>query len=202
MKVIPKLPPIVWQVILFEAALFSLAWVLGWAFDLPGPGGARLTWHGLWLGVLATLPLVIAMAWSLRSTLGPFARLRQKVDELIMPMFKNCSHLHFAMIALVAGLGEEALFRGVIQPGAAKFSGPVTAIALTSLLFGLAHYITPFYALVAALIGAYLGTLVMMTGNLLEPIVVHALYDFIALESLAHDYRRRQRSGEVVVEEV
>jgi membrane protease YdiL (CAAX protease family) len=35
--------------------------------------------------------------------------------------------------------------------------------------------------IVATVIGAYLGVLWLWTGNLMTPIVVHALYDFVAL---------------------
>jgi membrane protease YdiL (CAAX protease family) len=51
-------------------------------------------------------------------------------------------------------------------------------------LFGLLHPITPTYAVLAALMGAYLGGVWLASGNLLVPIVAHALYDFIALAYL------------------
>jgi len=37
------------------------------------------------------------------------------------------------------------------------------------------------YALLAGVVGLYLGGLYLLTGNLLVPIVVHALYDVVAL---------------------
>jgi membrane protease YdiL (CAAX protease family) len=37
------------------------------------------------------------------------------------------------------------------------------------------------YAILAALIGLYLGLLLIWTGSLLAPAVAHGLYDFIAL---------------------
>jgi membrane protease YdiL (CAAX protease family) len=48
-------------------------------------------------------------------------------------------------------------------------------------LFGLLHLVTPTYAVLAALMGGYLGWLYVRTGNLLVAIIVHALYDFFAL---------------------
>jgi membrane protease YdiL (CAAX protease family) len=43
--------------------------------------------------------------------------------------------------------------------------------------------------------GVYLGTLFLVQGNLLAPIVTHALYDFVALVWVAHRYRSlRQHS--------
>jgi len=59
---------------------------------------------------------------------------------------------------------------------------------LASVLFGVVHSITPTYAVVAALVGAYLGWLWLWRDNLLAPIVTHAVYDFVALAYLT---RRR-----------
>ena len=90
-------------------------------------------------------------------------------------------------MALLAGVGEEALFRGVIQPALAAHLPAWAAIAHRHrLLFGLAHWVTPTYAILAGIVGAYLGWLLLrLSGNLLVPIVAHALYDVVALAVLA-----------------
>ena len=85
------------------------------------------------------------------------------------------------MISLLAGLCEESLFRGVIQAKLAGSVGPMPAIILASLLFGLCHFVNWAYAIVAAAIGFYFGLIWQFTGNLLPPITTHALYDFAAL---------------------
>jgi uncharacterized protein len=59
-----------------------------------------------------------------------------------------------------------------------------TAIALTAALFGVAHWLTPTYAVLAGLVGAYLGWTLAASDNLLVPIVAHGLYDLIALAVL------------------
>ena len=95
------------------------------------------------------------------------------------------------LISLFAGAGEEMLFRGLIQAGLDEWmTGPAgawIALAVASLLFGLAHMVSATYAVVAALIGAYLGALLIATDNLLAPIVAHGLYDFVALIYLVRD---------------
>jgi membrane protease YdiL (CAAX protease family) len=55
------------------------------------------------------------------------------------------------------------------------------ALLLAAALFGVLHFITPAYAVLAGLLGLYMGVLYLVTGNLLVPIVVHSLYDFVAL---------------------
>ncbi len=184
-------PGIVWQAIFFESGILLLAWLLASIFDLPGPYGIRITWPGLFWGVAATAPPLIAMIWSMRTSAPSIARLRAHVERDIVPLFDGCSPAHFALIAILAGLGEEALFRGVIQSGAAGILGTTGAIVVAGILFGLCHPITPLYASLAALIGIYLGALYAATGELLAPVLTHALYDFIALMTLV----RARRDG-------
>jgi len=59
------------------------------------------------------------------------------------------------------------------------------SLLLAAVLFGLLHFITPTYAVLAGLIGLYLGALWLATGNLLTPIVTHGTYDLLALVYLA-----------------
>ena len=47
------------------------------------------------------------------------------------------------------------------------------------------HPVSPMYAVLAGLAGAYFGALIVLTGNLLAPIVAHGGYDFVALLVLA-----------------
>ncbi len=81
----------------------------------------------------------------------------------------------------MAGICEEALFRGAIQGSLAEHIGGVLALVLATGLFGAVHLITWTYAIIATFIGAYLGLLWICTGNLLAPMVTHAAYDFAAL---------------------
>jgi membrane protease YdiL (CAAX protease family) len=67
------------------------------------------------------------------------------------------------------------------------------------MIFALLHWITPVYGLVAGLLGGYLG-FTMDLGperNLTVPLLVHALYDFLALQAVASLWRQAeiQRAG-------
>jgi membrane protease YdiL (CAAX protease family) len=186
---------IVVQAVLFEGSLLALAVVLGWLFRAPPLQRLHLTWSGLFAGIVATAPLVLAMLWSLRTRVKTFARLRRQIDDTIVPLFAECDDGHLMLIAVLAGLGEEILFRGLMQPGLAETFGPLPAIIVTSVIFGMLHLITPIYALLATLIGGYCGWLAVASDNLLVPIIVHALYDFIALEVLVRRLRSRLVAG-------
>jgi len=111
------------------------------------------------------------------------------VDEQVTPLFDGASVLEFALIALAAGVGEELLFRGLMQVLIAEWCGPPTgvvlAIGLTSVVFALLHALSPAYATLAFGMSVYLGLLQHYSGNILAPVVTHAAYDFAALWWLA-----------------
>ncbi len=136
-------------------------------------------------GVLATVPLLVLLWACVFLPIRPLQDLLRFVEEHLIPWMRNCRLAEMALIAALAGLGEEMLFRGVLQPALADWlggpAGPWIACAVAALVFGLIHWLTTTYAVLASLIGLYLGWLWLATGNLLVPIAAHALYDFVAL---------------------
>ena len=106
-------------------------------------------------------------------------------------MFGKWTTLQLFTISLIAGISEEALFRGAIQGSLADRMGIVVALILASGLFGACHLLTWTYATIAFLIGVYLGWLWIWTGNLLTPMITHAAYDFLALVYFLRIYRSR-----------
>eukprot|EP00536_Pseudo-nitzschia_multiseries_P013413 jgi/Psemu1/211598/e_gw1.572.52.1 len=85
-------------------------------------------------------------------------------------------------LGLAAGLGEEMLFRGVLQfEIASRTTSEIVAVVLSSIIFGALHAVTPLYAILAALASVYFGWLYIATGNLAIPIATHAFYDWAAL---------------------
>jgi membrane protease YdiL (CAAX protease family) len=59
-----------------------------------------------------------------------------------------------AVISLLAGLCEETLFRGVLQGGSPSGLGQGPALVVAAAVFGVCHWITRTYALLAALVGS------------------------------------------------
>jgi membrane protease YdiL (CAAX protease family) len=114
------------------------------------------------------------------------------VVEQLGPVLASRSAAQLALVATLAGLAEETLFRGVIQVGLTRVLPESAALVAASVAFGLAHFVTPTYAVLAGLAGLYLGSLYQLQGNLLVPIVAHALYDFMALLYLVRRYRASQ----------
>ena len=165
-----------------EGALVLVALGLGWFLNRPPLAQIGWTIESVGIGLLATLPLVAGLVLITRYPLGPLKALDGVVRQFLVPLFRPARLWQLFVIAALAGIGEESLFRGVVQAGVEQFSGsPWLALAAASLLFGLAHPITVTYAVLASLIGVYLGWLWLATDNLLVPIVTHGAYDFVAL---------------------
>jgi hypothetical protein len=83
---------------------------------------------------------------------------------------------------LLVALGEELVFRGYLLVNLREGIGPVLALALTSLLFGLFHSLNPNFNLLAlvniTLAGAALGYGWLVTGSLWLPMAYHFSWNF------------------------
>lgn len=174
------------------AAAF-LAWLLGvrlrdqfpaWGWSLGAAGGR---------GVLAALPMLVLFWVLVHSQRPAMKELREQVEWLIREMFPAGSLLQFGFVALLAGVGEELLFRGVVQWKLGEWFSPAIGLVLASLLFGAAHALSKLYFILATVIGLYLGWFAMYFGEIVTPIVAHALYDFLALVYLSRAGKWRDR---------
>jgi membrane protease YdiL (CAAX protease family) len=166
---------------LAEGGLVLLALAVGKWLGAAPFAAFEWSWRGLAWGIAATAPLLLALRWCLRTRFGPVVRLVRLVEERVAPVFAGSSGVELALVSLLAGVGEEALFRGVLQTALLQHLPLWGAVGLTAVAFGLVHWLTPTYAALATLVGAYLGWIYAASGNLLVPIVAHALYDLVAL---------------------
>ncbi|KAL7486644.1 hypothetical protein ACHAW6_013849 [Cyclotella cf. meneghiniana] len=85
------------------------------------------------------------------------------------------------LLGAVAGWGEEWLFRGIFQTSLSRLFGNEIALAVSGLVFGLLHAVTPVYALLAGAASVFFGYLYNISQNLAVPMVYHAVYDVGAL---------------------
>ncbi len=168
-----------------EGGLIVVAGVVGWWLEVPPFQRFHLSLGGLAWGIAATAPLLLALHWCLGTEWQPVAGLVRMARDQLAPLFRGATIPELALLALLAGVGEEALFRGVVQEALSAPLPAWTALLITSLLFGIAHWVTTTYAILAGIVGVYLGTVYLVSQNLLAPIVTHALYDFVALLVLA-----------------
>jgi uncharacterized protein len=85
---------------------------------------------------------------------------------------------------LSAGVGEEMLFRGVLQTSLGAWLGVGWGLVVASILFGLLHPISLPYIFVTIVLGFYIGGAFLLTGNLLTVMVTHAVYDLALMAYL------------------
>jgi membrane protease YdiL (CAAX protease family) len=172
--------------------LALLAVGLGWVLGVSPLAQLEPGWPSFLWGVLATPPVLVALIWVLKRPVGRLRRLVDFVVSELGPTLAGRSAAELALLACLAGFGEELLFRGVVQAGLARLVPNSLALLSASVLFGLAHFATSTYAVVAGLMGLYLGGLFLLQGGLLAPVVTHALYDLVALLLVVQRYRASQ----------
>ncbi len=159
-------------------------------------GPARDWLRAISLGIIATLPPLGGFVILDRVPWIGFQRIKEFMETQFLPNFRQATWAEVAMIALAAGLGEELLFRGLIQQSLAAWfdsaQGTMLVVIAAAVIFGLCHWITPTYAALATGMGIYFGVLLVLSGSIIVPILCHALYDFVVLVILI---RRQEKTA-------
>jgi membrane protease YdiL (CAAX protease family) len=171
--------------VIVEGALALVAVILAWLFSVPireqvPSVGEPLAW-AIARGLIATVPMLLAFWWLVHSDWPSVHELRQQVELLIGQMFPATTIPQLALVAALAGTGEELLFRGVVQTIAGWWTTPIAGVIITAILFGMMHAISRLYFLLATVIGLFLGWMTWYYNDLVGPMVAHGVYDFIAL---------------------
>ncbi len=133
------------------------------------------------IAMLATVPpigLFIGTTTHRGRDLPIFGSLRKTLLGDIRNIFINAEFADLVVISTAAACAEEALFRGVIQTE--------LGLVAASLVFGLAHCVTPAYFVAATIMGFYIGLVYSLVDSLFVVIVVHGLYDLFALVYLRY----------------
>ncbi len=175
----------------FEASLILVAIFLGWVANIDPFEHIYFSETALAYGVIGTLPLFL-MFLSLEKLQGDsVVKIRKLLLNTLGPGLHSYHWSDLLILAAIAGISEELLFRGVIQPWIENSWGLTTGLIASNIVFGLVHAVTPLYAVLAALVGIYLGLSLDYSGdrNLLIPVIIHGFYDFLAFVALMRVYR-------------
>ncbi len=175
---------------LFESGLGFAGLLVAWWANVSLQSRLQVPAPALVRGLVACLPMLILLVAISNSRWLPLVQLRRQVETLVREIFSGSSWLEIAMICFAAGLGEELLFRGALQPWVARLSHPTVAIVVVGLLFGLAHSLSVTYFVAATLIGCYFGWLMEAYDDLVAPIVAHAVYDFVAIAFIRRNIKQ------------
>ena len=127
------------------------------------------------------LVIIAAMLLEFVQRYLPFSEEQMEMRrELLMPGGDVPFIVVFLSVAVIPGICEEALFRGVIQPSLIKRFGPYAGIAVTALLFAAAHaQIQAFISLF--ILGIFLGIIAFRGGTFLYAVVSHTIFNGIAV---------------------
>lgn len=180
---------------LFEGGIALGALGLGWIVGVDPLSILHPAWTDAAWGVLAGLLLFGAALAGERFAFPGISRISQLLVDLIGRPLSACRWYDLILLAALAGFSEELLFRGVLQPWIERYLGHTAGLVLSNVAFGMAHAVTPMYALLAGLVGGYLGWLMDATGerSLLIPMMTHGLYDYLAFLWVIRQYRRQHR---------
>jgi membrane protease YdiL (CAAX protease family) len=162
--------------LLTQSVLIGTAWLGSRALGLPPVWGDPA--RDVVIGLAGAT--VLAAANYLLLVHGPatwvVVGVRAVYHEVLIPLFSRFGAASIVITGALAGIGEEWLFRGVLQP--------LVGIALASVLFGVAHVGSRSmigFGVWATGMGFLLGLLAQVTGGLIAPMVAHGVYDMLAL---------------------
>ena len=175
-----------------EGGLLVIALILTRFSRLELGSMINISWGATAYALLLCLPMLAMLFFFDRSNWEPMIRFKREVKERILPTFANSRLPDLALMAFLAGVGEELLFRGWLQSLLTNNVETWFGILIASAVFGLAHYLSSSYAIYATLTGLYLGVIYQVSGNLYVAMVIHAVYDFIALVYLVRTGNKKE----------
>lgn len=174
-----------------QALVFVVAGAAMWVFagnDLAE--FVDLGWLPVGQGVLLGLALIAVVG----ATFKAFPRFLEHTVHLQSKMAvlfsERTGWREYVIIALCAGIGEEAIFRGGLMTLLDGYTGPAGAIFLSSLVFALFHLAKPLIGAIILVVGVIMGLVYWWTGSLLTVMIGHALYDVWALRRLHLEFIR------------
>jgi len=169
--------------LMFQGGIGLLGLLAVWLFDIPLMlGGLNIAEVALWGGLGAAGTYLVLVLLSRVPWLFP-----DNLSSQMQALYNFAASYRWPVLlalSVLAGVGEELLFRGAIQGWLLQHTGPWTAVIAASVLFGLVHYVSFTYFVMATGLGAVLGAAYQFSHSLALVMVWHALYDMLALYCL------------------
>ncbi len=138
---------------------------------LPLPFGERELWS-LGIGLAVGGLVVLATRWG-----TPRWNWMKRLHAELRPVARGLTPRSAFIVALLSSVGEELLFRGVLQLWLGLWA--------QALIFGLLHYLPGpsrwSWPVFASVVGLGLGAMFQLTGSLVGPIAAHCLINAINL---------------------
>jgi len=102
------------------------------------------------------------------------------VSEELSAFLSGNMVLLIVTASLLPGICEEALFRGTIQAAFGEIKSTAVKVFLIGFLFGLFH-LDPYRLVPTMLLGMGLTYIMIKTGNLLYPVLMHLIHNLISV---------------------
>lgn len=158
--------------VMIELVIGALGLVMAWfilgEFLLPEFVKTNVIFHiplGLLYGASAAI-LVVIIARNSR------VFQKSRISKVLI-FIKTFSWPQAIILSVAAGVCEELLFRGALQP--------LIGIWFSSALFAVVHAYGKLYLFISFLASLGLGYIYIITGSLVAPIIAHAIYDFLII---------------------
>jgi len=174
----------------------SIAWLTGlgliclvnWVYQTRGfpvlglsEGSSLLRWAGGLALALAGLVATHFQGSQLSNNEKMRFELKQQLKRFDFMLPRTREQLRwFGWVSLAAGVWEELVYRGFLIWYLQHWMGPIPALLVSSLVFGLAHsYQGPANILRTGLVGLWLGGVYLLSGALWPAMLAHFVFDVI-----------------------
>jgi membrane protease YdiL (CAAX protease family) len=181
-----------WASMLATSVLLGVAWPLGGAGPLAGRFESAYT--AACLGVAAGFGCMVVnflIDRVLRLALASYAR---EFNTYAIDVVRRMGFADAVAGGLMAGVGEEPFFRGVLV---GCFEQPAVGVVAAAFVFGAMHHLRWRYisfSIWGVGEGLIFGTLYVTTGSILVPAIAHGMFDtvgFLYFERL-RDHRGQE----------
>lgn len=151
-----------------------------WLLNVSLPA-AKIGWVLASIFGIALAVITFAIFLSVYRFGGRFAQTLLTDLQRVWGLFAGYSWGKMIVVATLAGIGEELLFRGFAQTWLNNYMVIAWAILISSIIFAMLHYLSYAYFICAVLMSIAFGIGYYLSGSLLMVIVWHGVYDLIAL---------------------
>ena len=153
--------------------------------DLPAWWDGPAILKSLGIGLLVGSAFALAMEFVSRLPIRSIQKLERSMQSQLHLLLGPMSVPDLLLLSLSAGIGEELLFRGLIQgwwmslSETLSFLESLPGMAISAVCFGFAHPLSKTYIVLATVAGFLFAILYWATRDLLACVLAHAIYDAI-----------------------
>ena len=171
------------SILALQAVILLIAWIgIRW-LELEFPVESEQQFVNLLIGVLAGVITYLCLLVLVRGRSATATNLLADA-QAIRESVADWGFIAIILVSLAAAIGEELLFRLLIQTWVAAKTLPWIGVVVGALAFGIAHMTSKSYFIASFLMGILLGWTFMMTGSLLLVMAWHFAYDFLSFTVL------------------